>query len=271
MAAAEVELSHLDIGFDRLGGKVFTRDIHPDTEKKCETLRKKAREEVDKRKDCMRRAHEAYERGDGATAKQLSNEGKRHAARADEYFKEASDMIFSANNPEIAADTIDLHGLYVVEAERRVEERIQADQRAGKTHLHIIVGKGIHSVDHVQKIKPAIEKLCQDLGLQYATEENEGRIYVNLQGDDVTHMPPPPPNYGGHQQHYGDQPHYYPGQQGPHYGGQHHGGQSQQQGAPYYPGQQGQHYGGQNQQEEENDDIERLVTRLFKKYCCTVM
>ncbi|KAI0435167.1 hypothetical protein F5Y09DRAFT_105948 [Xylaria sp. FL1042] len=216
----------------------------------------------------MRRAHEAYERGDGATAKQLSNEGKRHAAQADEYFKEASDIVFSANNPDGAADTIDLHGLYVVEAEKRVEKRILKDQQAGKTHLHVIVGKGIHSVDHVQKIKPAIEKLCQGLGLQYATEENEGRIYVNLQGDEVTHMPPPP-QYGGHQGHSQQHP-YYPGQQGQYYGGQQHGGQSQQ-GAQFYPGQQGQYYGGQNQQEDENDEIERLVTRLFKKYCCTVM
>ncbi|KAI0804121.1 DUF1771-domain-containing protein [Xylaria sp. FL0064] len=269
--SADIELDRYDRGYERLGGKVFNRDVHSQKKVDYECLRKEAWEEVEKQRSCMKRAHEAYERGDGATAKQLSNEGKRHAAEADKCFANASNIIFEANNPggpSGAPDTIDLHGLYVADAEKRVEDRIRHDQRDGKTHLHIIVGKGIHSVDHVQKIKPAIEQLCRDLGLQYATEENEGRIYVNLQGGNVTHMPPPP--------HHGDQPQYYPGQQGPLYGGQHHsgqhhGGQSQQQEAQYYPGQQGQHYGGQNQQEEDYDVIERLVTRLCKKFCCTVM
>ncbi|KAI0910293.1 DUF1771-domain-containing protein [Ustulina deusta] len=242
--SAGIELDHYERGFDRLGGKVFNHDVHPDKEKKCITLREKAWAEVAERKRCMEHAHEAYERGDGATAKQLSNEGKRHAAKADGYFEEASDIIFKANNPDNpdTSDTIDLHGQYVAAAEQLVEDRIHKDQQKGKTHLHVIVGKGNHSVDHVQKIKPAVEKLCRNLRLQYETEDNEGRIYVNLQSGDVTHIPASP-HHGGHQGH------------------------PQQ----YYPGQQGQHSGGQNQQEEDYDEIEKFVTNLFKKYCCTVM
>ena len=55
--------------------------------------------------------------------------------------------------------------------------------------VYRIVGKGNHSVDHVQKIKPRVEQICQELGLQYATEENAGRMYINLQGGPAT-MPP---------------------------------------------------------------------------------
>jgi hypothetical protein len=39
----------------------------------------------------------------------------------------------------------------------------------GQNHLHVIVGKGNHSVNHVQKIKPRVEQVCQQLGLQYHT------------------------------------------------------------------------------------------------------
>lgn len=52
-----------------------------------------------------------------------------------------------------------------------------------------IVGKGNHSVNHIQKIKPRVEQICQELNLQYVTEQNEGRMYINLQGGPAV-MPP---------------------------------------------------------------------------------
>ncbi|KAI1423821.1 DUF1771-domain-containing protein [Xylaria sp. FL1777] len=261
--SAGIELDRYERGYDRLGGQVFSsNDVHPDRVNEAKDTRESAWAEVDKQKSCMRRAHEAYERGDGATAKHLSNEGKRHAAEADILFSKASDIIFEQNNPEVRPppDTIDLHGLYVADAVKRVEKRVREDQQKGKTHLHVIVGKGNHSVDHVQKIKPAIEELCQNLGLQYATEENEGRIYVNLQGEEVTHIPASPHHDQPHGQPHGQHQAHQQQQQ------QHYGDQQQ-----HYAAQQGQHYGGQNQQEEQDDEIERLLTKLFKKYCCTVM
>ena len=103
--------------------------------------------------------------------------------------------------------------------------------------LDSIVGRGNHSRDHVQKIKPRVEQVCRELGLQYQSEENEGRILVNLQGG--------------------------PAHQAPHHGGgnQHHGGQ--------------QHHGGHHQPQQNNNDVaEELVkkglSRLFKS-CCIVM
>lgn len=61
-----------------------------------------------------------------------------------------------------------------------------------------IVGKGNHSPHHIQKIKPRVERVCRELGLQYKTEENEGRIYVNLTGGSANI--PPEHHAGGHQQ-----------------------------------------------------------------------
>ena len=190
----------------------------------------------------------------------------------DQYNRQARDYIFRENNAEgrVAGDTIDLHGLFVEEAEDVLEERIRVARQQNQSHLHVIVGKGNHSKNHVQKIKPRVEQVCQELGLQYRTEENEGRIFVNLQGGAVHEMPPPPqaPSYGG-----------YPGQHGgQQHGGQYHGGQGQHAGGQQHYG-GGQQHGGQQQhgqQQGGNDEIEQMVRKglpkLLKKLgCCTVM
>ena len=199
----------------------------------------------------------------------------------EQYNRQARDYIFRENNANgrVQEDTIDLHGLFVEEAEDVLEERIKAAKSRGEDHLHVIVGKGNHSRNHVQKIKPRVEQVCRELGLQYQTEENEGRIYVNLQGGAVGSMPPPPqhPQYGGGGG--------YPGQQhgGQQHGGQQHGGQ-QHGGQQHYGGGQQQQHGGQHQNQNQqqnnnnngNDEMEQLakkgLAKLFKKLgCCNVM
>ncbi|KAI1156053.1 DUF1771-domain-containing protein [Nemania diffusa] len=257
--SAGIELErYADRSVGRVHGNDFNHSPAADIEAAYKTLREEAESEHEKKRDCMKRSREAYERGDGAGAKQLSNEGKQHAAAADRLDLKASQMIFKKNNTNVQSDAIDLHGQQVDEAIIILTKRIQEDQQDNQTHLHVIVGKGNHSVGHVPKLKPAVEDLCRQLGLQYKTEENAGRLYVNLQGDNVTHMPPlqtqPAMQYAGHggQSHGGHQQQHYPAQQ-------HH--QQQQQ----------QHYGGQNQEEQQYDEVEKLLTKLVKKYCCTVM
>lgn len=57
----------------------------------------------------------------------------------DGYNKQASEFIFRENNADgrVAADTIDLHGQFVEEAEDILEERIKYAQRHGQSHLHV--------------------------------------------------------------------------------------------------------------------------------------
>jgi hypothetical protein len=130
--------------------------------------------------------------------------------------------------------------------------------------MYSIVGKGIHSVNHIQKIKPCVEQICQELGLQYSTEQNEGIIYINLQGGPAIMAPYPQPSghegyQGGQQQqqgYQGDQQQYGGGQQG------------------YQGGQQ--QYGYQQQQQGNDDEVEKIVVkilpRIFNKLgCCVVM
>ena len=134
-----------------------------------------------------------------------------------------------------------------------------------------IVGKGNHSINHVQKIKPRVEQVCHELGLQYSTEENAGRIYINLQGGLAT-MPPVQQGGGGGGYGGGVQSHGAGEQHSnrPHQGGQYHqnhGGY--QQSAAGYQGQ-----GQQNMQEEEIEEaVKKYLPRILRKLssCCTVM
>lgn len=143
--------------------------------------------------------------------------------------------------------------MYVEEAEDILEARIRDAQARGQTHLHVIVGKGNHSTGGVRKIAPRVEQVCREMGLDFAAEENDGRIYVDLTGgtvDGVPGLPQQPPGYqpgGGYQSE--GRPDQYQG------GG--------------YPGQQQQHQG-QQQNQQEDDIWGDLLGACFKK-CCVVM
>ncbi len=57
----------------------------------------------------------------------------------DEYNRQASEFIFKENNApgRVEADTIDLHGQFVEEAEDILEERIKYARSHGQNHLHV--------------------------------------------------------------------------------------------------------------------------------------
>ncbi|KKK24524.1 hypothetical protein P175DRAFT_0454540 [Aspergillus ochraceoroseus IBT 24754] len=243
-----------------MGPRAFNHEQSSDAEAEYDRLRDLARQEAAKRNSCFQRSKEAYSSGDGAQAKELSEQGKAHGRKMDEYNKQASEFIFRENNANgrVDADTIDLHGQFVEEAEDILEERIKYARAHGQTHLHVIVGKGNHSANHVQKIKPRVEQICSELGLQYATEENAGRIYVNLTGG--------PADMSSSQSHAGNAG-GYPGQQ--HY-------QQQQQQYPQQQQQQQQQHG--QQQNQNQDEIEQVVNQLLprvlrklEKACCAIM
>lgn len=145
---------------------------------------------------------------------------------------------------------------------------------------HSIVGKGNHSANHVQKLKPAVERICREQGLHFVTEENAGRIYVDLTGGAAVM-----PNYPGQGQPYGNagysqQPHQQQHQQG-HGAGQYYAAN----GGATYPGQQQGQYGagyqsqgqGQGQGNDPNAEIEAVVKKFLPRIlrrlegCCVVM
>ncbi|KFH41249.1 Smr domain-containing protein C11H11.03c-like protein [Hapsidospora chrysogenum ATCC 11550] len=246
------------IPMSRLGGRALHSGDDDETEREYDRLRDLARAEAEKRNSCFERSKRAYADGDGAAAKDLSNQGKAHDRKMDEYNEQAAEFIFRANNApgRVEPDCIDLHGLYVEEAERILEKRIRADQAAGQTHLRAIVGKGNHSTGHVQKIRPKVEELCRELGLRYREEENAGRILINLQGGE----PLGPGDHPSGGAHHGAQQAGYPGA--------HHGGHQQHGG----------HHHQQQQQQQQQDEVAEAVGRILprvlrklEKHCCIVM
>ncbi|PWN52640.1 DUF1771-domain-containing protein [Violaceomyces palustris] len=146
------------------------------------SLRSRAHEEGDKMAKCFDESHRAYNQGDGARAKQLSNEGHQHKQEMERLNKQAADWIFMANNEDSPQGTVDLHGLYTNEAISRTEAAVREGQSKGWPELRIIVGKGLHSKDHVQHIAPAVEKLMRDYRLDaHLDPRNAGVLVVNLQ------------------------------------------------------------------------------------------
>lgn len=146
-------------------------------------LRNQARSEGDKMAQCFDRSHNAYAQGDGARAKQLSNEGNEHKQNMERLNKQASDWIFMANNEDSPQGTVDLHGLYTSEALERTEQAVRQAQSQGWTEMRIIVGKGLHSKDHRQHIAPAVEKMMRDYRLEaHLDPRNAGVLVVNLRG-----------------------------------------------------------------------------------------
>lgn len=58
------------------------------------SLRAQANAEGDRMAKSFEQSHEAYARGDGARAKELSNQGKEHQRQMNDLNKQASDWIF---------------------------------------------------------------------------------------------------------------------------------------------------------------------------------
>eukprot|EP00128_Syssomonas_multiformis_P007734 Colp12_sorted_trinity150504_noHs@32744 len=147
----------------------------------------KKREEAESHAQAMKKyfqqSQHAFKAGNGAKAKDLSNEGKKHQSLMEKCNQEAANAIFNENNKKQPKDTIDLHGLYVKEAVKKVEERIQLAKRNGEDHLIVIVGAGNHSADGIPKIKPAIEQLMKDHSLTCTPNKpNKGCLYVEFTG-----------------------------------------------------------------------------------------
>ncbi|KAG7102093.1 Smr domain-containing protein like [Verticillium longisporum] len=149
--------------------------------------------------------------------------------------------------------------------------RMRADRDRGQSHVYAIVGKGHHSERGIQKLKPAVEKLCREMGLNYATDEhNTGRILINLQGGEAV-LPPQGGKHHGQQQqgHHQQQQQQHGGYSG--HGQQQHGGHQQQQQHQqgYNQGQQ-QHQGQQQAQQQQDEGADLLVKlmRKMEKHCC---
>lgn len=96
------------------------------------------------------------------------------------------------------------------EAEDILKKRINYDLSHGRQDLRVIVGKGLHLKGGVAKIKPSVEQLCEEAGLDcHVDPKNSGVLVIRYtHGNTVPHWPQSHTQQPQHQQ----QPHYSQGQ-----------------------------------------------------------
>ncbi|KIJ04681.1 hypothetical protein PAXINDRAFT_104065 [Paxillus involutus ATCC 200175] len=146
-----------------------------------DTLRARAKKQGDLMSQCYKQSQEAYERRDRARAKELSEQGKRHAGVMERLNAKASAIVFRENNLDKDPDEVDLHGLFVKEAITYTEKAIQDARRRGDSEIRLIVGQGTHSTGGVPRLKPAIEDDIRKRGLHVEVDpRNAGVLIVQL-------------------------------------------------------------------------------------------
>ncbi|KAJ7269418.1 hypothetical protein B0H12DRAFT_1009528, partial [Mycena haematopus] len=117
-----------------------------------------------------------------AEALRLAQEGEEYQRTMERLNKEASEMIFRENNKNRKPNEVDLHRLFVKEAELKVKEAIlAAEERGDDSDLRFIVGQGRQSVG-VARLKPELKSYIQEqLGYSVLVDpRNAGVLIVSL-------------------------------------------------------------------------------------------
>ncbi|KAJ7170176.1 hypothetical protein C8R46DRAFT_1091434, partial [Mycena filopes] len=136
--------------------------------------------------DAFTRSQTFRREGFRADARRLSQEGREHQQTMEALNKTACEMIFKEKNQGRELNEVDLHGLYVKEAEQKVEEAVLAAERRGDNEVRFIVGQGLHSSDGA-KLKPALVYYIKQMpGRSVHTDPRNAGVLVvplRLNGD----------------------------------------------------------------------------------------
>ncbi|CUM65752.1 uncharacterized protein PRCAT00003400001 [Priceomyces carsonii] len=167
-----------------------TRDYNHATDSNYKRLRAKADALYKKRNQLSQQSQNAFKRGDKQKAHELSEKSKAILQEAEGYNRQAAEYVFRENNADSAEDEIDLHGLYVKEAEWILQQRIANAIRTNQSHLKVIVGKGLHSSNGIAKLKPAIDQMCNEGHLRhYVDQKNTGVLVIDLTNTHESQVP----------------------------------------------------------------------------------
>lgn len=154
-----------------------------------EKLYQKYQKDVDKHAQLRAKYFEeskvAFDKGEKAKAKELSEKGKHEGELMQQAQKKASREIFKHKNAKYKDGlTMDFHGLHTDDAIEILTEKLEAlkvkrSKMKEAMTVTVITGAGIHSDEEGPKIKPAIFKLLKEKGLEY-NEISNGSISVTL-------------------------------------------------------------------------------------------
>lgn len=162
------------------------RDYNHVSDKEYVKFRNLAEEAYSKRQKLSALSQQAYQKGDKKSASELSRKAKEQLSIAEGYNEKAATYVFLENNKDSDDDDIDLHGLYIKEAEYILKQRIISGISKNQPKLDCIVGKGLHSKDGVAKLKPAVEELCRKANLKcWIDEKNAGVLHIGLKNASI--------------------------------------------------------------------------------------
>ncbi|KAH9002120.1 hypothetical protein EDB86DRAFT_2827547 [Lactarius hatsudake] len=145
-------------------------------------LRKQARRRGREMSEAYRRAESARKKGRFRVAHTHTQDAIAHESEMEKLDERAAKIFFRENNKNRREDgEIDLHGLYVAEAIQVAEDQVQIARWRGNEDVRFIVGKGLHSGTGEAKIRPALEDLFTELGLDHSLDpHNTGVLAVLL-------------------------------------------------------------------------------------------
>lgn len=149
-------------------------------------LRRSAQSLWRERERCSAESQRLWQANDKHGAKDFSERSHAFEQRAMEEDRVAAGKIFAYKNAHVRPDEIDLHGLRVEESLRFLQQRLEAPSQ--EAYLVVIYGKGHHSKDHKQHIKPAVLALLKERNMAFregidggTNRVNEGVCTVTLQ------------------------------------------------------------------------------------------
>lgn len=144
-------------------------------------LRALAQTYAEERNNLLSESKKAYENGDKAKAKELSDKGKLAGNKMEETNKQAAEVILNYRNNGHDDNYLDLHGLYLEEALNAFRERLNQLQNKKLNEeiiFEVIPGAGNHSKNKAV-IKPKVIEELQTRKLRFE-EKNAGTLLVYL-------------------------------------------------------------------------------------------
>jgi len=160
----------------------FSSDEQQYVTEDVQALRDKAGKYHSRVVDCAKRSQAAWQSGNKAEAKTLSDEKKDWQKKQDASNRKACALILSAQHWETSKE-IDLHGLFLDEALEATKDFLKHWTKQAKKELTIVLiitGAGHHSENNKAVIRPKVEELLQDQRLDYESVHGDGAFEVTL-------------------------------------------------------------------------------------------
>ena len=126
-----------------------------------ELLRREAHQLQVRAKETSEASQREYHCGSKPEAKRLSNMKNSLYDQMNEKKRQAAEIIFQYYNQHRPIDGIDLHGLYVVEALKYLQEKIDDCRSKNIKKLTVITGMGNNSPQNIAKIKPKVANFAR--------------------------------------------------------------------------------------------------------------